>query len=70
MACFNEKNQHIGTLERLASFPTGWTGEFDAVVRWCPKCGAVVIDKTYDNRLAGSYVKMKFPKITRKTLKR
>lgn len=70
MDCFNEKNQHIGDLETLARLPTGWTGETDAVVRWCPKCGAVVIDKEYDCRLASYYVKMKFPEITKRKLKK
>ena len=67
---FDKNNKHIGTLETLASFPTGWTGETDAVVRWCAKCGAVVIDKEVDGRLAYWYVKMKFPEITKEALKK
>lgn len=40
---------------------------FDAylVVRWCPVCGAVVVDLEYDNRTySGRVVRMKLPKIT------
>ncbi len=34
----------------------------DAVVRWCNKCGAVVVDEDYDGRThPGSYVAMRFP---------
>jgi DNA-binding NarL/FixJ family response regulator len=33
----------------------------DKVVRWCPKCGAVVIDEDYDGRIRpGFYLPMKF----------
>ena len=35
----------------------------DFVVRWCPDCGAVVIDAEIDGRtLAGHFSKMRFPK--------
>jgi valyl-tRNA synthetase len=38
--------------------------DVDAVVRWCPDCGAVVVDEEYDGRvLAGSIMKMAFPKM-------
>ena len=67
MNCFNEKNQHIGRLEELEWFDTGW--DCEASVKWCPKCGAVVIDRTTDGRRMGCYVNMKFPEITRKALK-
>ncbi|KKL18491.1 hypothetical protein LCGC14_2474980 [marine sediment metagenome] len=35
------------------------------VVRWCPDCGAIVIDVDVDNRIRhgpGRVMKMKFPK--------
>jgi len=69
MNCYNEKNQHIGNLETLARFNIDGFNDKDAVVQWCPECGAVVIYKEYDCRMAGNYVKMKFPIITRKALK-
>lgn len=34
------------------------------VVRWCEVCGAIVIDKDYDNRTnSGAVLPMKFPSI-------
>ena len=34
----------------------------EEVVRWCPVCGAVVVDMDVDNRVyPGYYKKMKFP---------
>lgn len=39
--------------------------DIDHVVRWCPDCGAVVIDGEHDGRIApGKIVPMKFPKIS------
>ena len=41
--------------------------DFDAysVVRWCPVCGAVVVDLEYDGRTySGRVIGMKIPKIT------
>ena len=32
-------------------------------VKWCQECGAVVVDKEFDGRFAGSVVPMKFPKV-------
>ena len=41
----------------------------ERVVRWCPTCGAIVIDLEVDNRLfPGHYMKMKIPKITKETV--
>lgn len=35
----------------------------DKVVRWCPNCGAVVVDEDFEGRiLPGRYTKMRFPK--------
>lgn len=40
-------------------------GECD-VVRWCPICGAIVVDVDYDNRTnPGEIMKMKDPLITK-----
>lgn len=34
------------------------------VIRWCPNCGAIVIDKESDGRLnPGAIMKMRFPKL-------
>ena len=39
----------------------------EEVVRWCPKCGAVVVDMDYDNRTSpGYYREIDFPEITTK----
>jgi hypothetical protein len=36
-----------------------------AVVRWCENCGAIVIDRDFDNKtFPGYYVAMKFPTMT------
>ena len=65
--CFNEKGQHIGRLVELDR--TAVTYDDDAVTRWCPECGAVVVDHEYDCRIVGYYARMRFPNITRKGLK-
>jgi hypothetical protein len=67
MTCFNEKNQHIGSLKVLRRFTHLDT---ESVVRWCPECGAVVIDREVDGRSMGCIVDMKFPEITKNRLKR
>ena len=37
-----------------------------AVTRWCPECGAVVVDVDYDGRTnAGQIMKMRIPKVSR-----
>jgi hypothetical protein len=66
MNCFNEKNQHIGNLKVLRRFTHLDT---ESVVRWCPECGAVVVDREVDGRQMGCVVDMKFPGITRAVLK-
>lgn len=39
----------------------------EAVVRWCPKCGAITVDMDYDNRrYAGYYTELIYPEITLK----
>jgi hypothetical protein len=34
------------------------------VVRWCEDCGAIVVDREVDGRLAGRIEEMRFPKLT------
>lgn len=37
--------------------------DVDAVARWCPTCGAIVVDGELDNRTyPGKYMKMRGPK--------
>lgn len=42
-----------------------WKSDSECViVRWCNKCGAIVIDGEYDGRTApGKYMKMKLPEV-------
>ena len=38
----------------------------ERVVRWCPECGAIVVDMDYDGRTKpGHYMKMQLPNITK-----
>ena len=67
MNCFNKKNQHVGNLQVVDRTSVDW--DMDAVTKWCPKCGAVVVDKEYDCRVVGTYAKMRFPEVTRRALK-
>lgn len=63
MTCFNKKHQHIGRLKTLIDIDTGWN--CSASVRWCPRCGATVVDRISDGRIFGHYVNMQFPEITK-----
>lgn len=41
-------------------------GFVDQVVRWCPDCGAIVVDVDCDGRVyAGNCIKMKLPKLAK-----
>ena len=41
-------------------------GVADSVIRWCPDCGAIVIDAECDGRVyPGHYMKMKLPKLAK-----
>jgi hypothetical protein len=33
------------------------------VIRWCPDCGAVVVDLEIDGRLVGHSTRMRFPEL-------
>jgi len=60
-SCFNDKNQHVGSLKVIYSEDLSYGKE--AVVRWCPTCGAVVVDSDCDNRIMpGNIMEMRFPK--------
>lgn len=41
-----------------------WNG--DAVVRWCPYCGGVVVDLEVDGRRMRALVPMQFPEFVKK----
>lgn len=39
----------------------------EKVIRWCPECGAIVIDHDIDGRtMPGYYKKLQYPNITKK----
>lgn len=41
-------------------------GFVDNVVRWCPKCGAIVVDSDCDGRIyPGRYMKMILPTLAK-----
>lgn len=43
-------------------FRSGYQDDIQSVVRWCPDCGAVVVDGEYDGRVrAGDIMQMQFP---------
>jgi hypothetical protein len=67
MKCFNDEKQHIGDLQTLFNFGGIDT---DRVLKWCPVCGAVVVDLMVDNRRMGTVVRMQFPEITKNALKK
>jgi len=69
MTCFNEKNQHIGKLETLKTYCLDSILDVYAHIRWCPECGAVVIDRIVDGRQMGCYLDMKFPGVAKRILK-
>ena len=42
-------------------------GDESKVVRWCPECGAVVVDLDYDGRTnAGYYKKLQYPNMVKR----
>jgi hypothetical protein len=60
MDCINTESKHIGPLTELRRISIDVMT--DEVVRWCPTCGAVVVDTEVDGRLQrGSIVAMQFP---------
>jgi len=67
MICFNEKNEHIGDLQRIGSFLIDAMGVW-ASVCWCPTCGAVVIDEEVDGRRVGIFKEMKFPTLAKENI--
>jgi len=55
-------------LVEVFSDEPAFVGDLDPyhVVRWCPDCGAVVVDLEVDGRLIGRATKMKFPQLAYK----
>lgn len=62
LKCF-EGGKHMGKLEEIhRDGRNSPLGEYE-VVRWCPNCGAVVIDVEVDGRVyPGRVSGMRFPK--------
>lgn len=58
-----KKGMHPFT--KILSIPAGIDEE--KVVRWCPECGAIVIDHDIDGRvMPGYYMKLRCPNIVTK----
>lgn len=64
MCNFEGCRKGLHPLKVIASFECGDEAK---VVRWCPECGAVVVDLDYDDRTnPGYYKKLQYPNITKK----
>lgn len=62
---FSGCQKGIHPFKVIQSMNTGY--DTASVVRWCPKCGAVVVDMDFDNRTnPGYHQKIKYPEITLK----
>jgi hypothetical protein len=62
--CFTSDGKHIGELVDVTSYRVDY---IIAVVRWCPVCGAIVVDGESDGRLyPGRLMNMRFPSIVKK----
>jgi hypothetical protein len=61
--CFSKNGKHKNNeLEEIYSFQNDNMGHSEGVVRWCPICGAIVVDIDYDGRtLPGNLVPLRFP---------
>lgn len=58
--------EHLHKMQEIISFPCNDAPDAETVVRWCPTCGAIVVDVDFDGRTSpGRVMKMKFPAITR-----
>lgn len=66
MCNFESCKKGLHPFVKVASFfVDSYSGEAK-VVRWCPECGAVVVDMDYDGRTsAGYYKKLQYPNITK-----
>lgn len=61
LKCF-KGDKHIGKLKEIHRIEVNSPLGEDIVVRWCPNCGAVVIDFEVDERVSpGGVMKMRFP---------
>lgn len=61
LKCMNDDNAHnpdyLIKIHESLKFPCS-----EEVVRWCPICGAIVVDTDYDGRTnPGQVMKMRFP---------
>lgn len=65
MCNFTECKKGLHPFIVIASIPIEIDEE--KVVRWCPQCGAIVVDHDIDGRtMPGYYKKMIYPNITKK----
>jgi len=65
MCDFTECRKGLHPFKTIARFPVG-IGE-EKVVRYCPECGAIVVDCDIDGRtMPGYYKKLQYPNITHK----
>ena len=63
---YNVCKKCTGGRHRLVEVYRADNGFEDEVVRWCPSCGAIVIDVDYDGRVyAGRIMKMRLPKLAK-----
>lgn len=62
MCDFNKCKTGFHPFIKIASITIGIDEE--KVVRWCPECGAIVVDLDYDNKTKpGYYRKLQYPNI-------
>lgn len=65
MACAFDRGAH--DLREVGRQPYSLAPDAFTVVRWCAKCGAVVIDTDLDGRtMPGDILPMQFPRIATK----
>lgn len=61
LKCFNEKNEHNGKFLQEVFRSNGLGFNSNDSVKWCPICGAVVVDTVGDNRTRIGH--MRFPEV-------
>lgn len=65
MCDFSKCQQGLHPFVKVASSTVGIDER--KVVRWCPECGAIVVDCDMDGRtMPGYYLKLRYPNIVKK----
>jgi len=65
MNCYGKAEPHP-LVEILRAGGGDW--EASSVVRWCPRCGAIVVDYEFDGRVSpGAVEPMRFPSLIQKS---